>query len=206
MWEFVKAAPWTCAVGALIFLGAVVGMIVAIATRGRWKDRGFMKYGDKPLLWFKEDLPITAMAHPELSLSWHATYRAAASRMNGVVGLRLFDPVIQETPSGYRLNGPVPAGFILIWPCEPTGELQVDHGRTILKWRKPDGRIYAATVEVPITAPQRAAVMLHELGHVLGLEHDDNNLGSIMYHKLSERVAPGVVTEDDAKRLRKAYS
>ncbi len=206
MWDFIRSNPWTWAVGGLILIAAVVGVIIGIVTKGGWKDRGFMQVDGKPLRWLTSDLPITAMAHPELTLAWHATYQAAASRLNGVVGLALFDPVIQSTPLGYNQNGPVPAGFILIWGREPAGELQTDHGESDLRWRQDDKTIYAATVNVPLVAPYGAAVMLHELGHVLGLEHDDDNLGSIMYHKLSARVAPGQVTEADAARLRKAYS
>lgn len=206
MWEFIKSAPWTWAVGGLIFIGAVVGVIYGIATRGGWEDRGFMKVDGQPLRWLKENLPITALVHPELPLGWNASYQAAASRINGAVGLTLFDPMPQMPPPGYNINGPVPAGFILIWGREPAGELQVDHGHADLRWRQDDKSIYAATVSVPLEAPQRVALMLHELGHVLGLEHDDDNLGSIMYHRLSERVTPGEVTEADAARLRKAYS
>lgn len=208
MWEFVKHSPWTFAIGGLILLGAIVGVIIGIVTKGGWKDRGFMRTDDGkyPLIWLKGNLPIIAMAHPDVSLAWRATFTAAASRINQAVGANLFDTVAQDPPPGYRLAGPVPAGFILLCASEPAGELQVDHGRTELKWTRSDGRIFAAVVTVPTKCVQRAAVMLHELGHVLGLEHDDNNLGSIMYHKLSDRTSPGQITEADAARLRRVYS
>jgi hypothetical protein len=205
MWEFIKSSPWTWAVAGVVVL-LIVGALIWISVRGGgWQDRGFMMVEGKALRWITSELPITAMAHPDLSPAWKASYQAAASRINGAVGLALFDPVIQPTPRGYNLYGPFPAGFIVVWPRETTGEFQVDHGQSDLRWRAQDKTIYAATVSVPAVAAERNAVMLHELGHVLGLDHDDDNLGSIMYSKLGGRIVPGEVTVADADRLRKVY-
>jgi len=208
MWDFIKSAPWTFAIVALVFVVALVGVIVAVVLKGRWTDQGFMTTDDgkNKLMWSKGDLPIVALAHPDLPLTWRATYLAAASRMNSAIKAKVFDQVTQDLPPGYNIDGPIPPGFILLWPKEPAGELQVDHGRTTVNWRRDDGRIYSALVEVPRDGvAQRASVMLHELGHVLGLAHDDGNLGSIMYPKLGGRIAPGEVTVADADRLRKVY-
>ena len=46
-------------------------------------------------------------------------------------------------------------------------------------------------------------IMLHELGHVLGLDHDES-LESIMWHAVQDR--PGTLTDRDIERLNEAYS
>jgi hypothetical protein len=207
MFELIKSHPWTCAIGGLILLGAIVGVIVGIVTKGGWKDRGFMRTDDgkHPLCWLKSSLPIACLVHPDAPLAWRATYHAAALRLNAAVGTMLFDPVAQEPPLNYSLSGPVPAGFILLCTSEPAGELQVDHGHTSLRWGRSDGRIFSCVVTVPTETPQRAAVMLHELGHVLGLDHDELT-SSIMFPTLGSRQDPGELSDEDILRLKKAYT
>lgn len=207
MWEFISGHPWTFVAGGLILIAAIAGVVYGVLTRGGWEDRGFMVTDDgkHPLKWLRTSFPITCIVHPQVPLMWRATYTAAAKRINQAVGAELFDPLAQDAPPGYRLDGPVPPGFLFLCSAEPAGELQPDHGTTRLKWGKADGRIFSAVVTVPTDTIQRAAVMLHELGHVLGLDHDEI-WTSIMYPRLSARAAPGELSEEDIKRLKGAYS
>lgn len=35
LWQFIKSAPWTCGIAAFVLLAGVVGVIVAIALKGK---------------------------------------------------------------------------------------------------------------------------------------------------------------------------
>jgi hypothetical protein len=50
----------------------------------------------------------------------------------------------------------------------------------------------------------QAATMVHELGHVLGLQHDTHNMRSIMRSGADNRVIPWLTTAD-ARALQKKY-
>lgn len=202
MWEFMKAEPIMFIVGGVIFLLAIIGVIVGVALKGRWQDRGLMVRGGKKLRWAR--IPIFVIFHPELSLQWQATFVGAVRRYREATGLHLFIAI--SAPSGYNFEQPPPlgAGLIVIQPKEPTGSMQPDTAYFEPRYSTETGIIFGGTLMVPAALQVRMPVMLHELGHGLGLDHDERT-SSIMYHSLSSRIDPGTLSKSDIDLLKRIY-
>ena len=202
MWEFMKAEPIMFIVGGVILLLAIVGVIVGVVLKGRWEDRGLMERDGKKLRW--GSVPVFVVFHPELSLQWQATFVGAAQRYKKSVGFDLFTAI--QAPPGYNFDQPPPlgAGLIVICPKDSTGDMQSDSASFEPRYNKETGIIFGGTLTVPSPLQIRMPVMLHELGHGLGLAHDEQT-SSIMYPNLSERVDPGTLSESDIDLLKKIY-
>lgn len=73
------------------------------------------------------------------------------------------------------------------------------HAFTTFKYR--EGRLHSSIVMI---RPEHGTLM-HEIGHALGLNHDPNNKGSIMYPFSYGRYISATVEPRDLKVLRKKY-
>ena len=75
--------------------------------------------------------------------------------------------------------------------------------RSLHELQGDDGTIARKTV--PIPSDQMYGVMLHEIGHAIGLEHS-NNVNSLMYkYSLYDLKIPQHLTDDDLRLLYKTY-
>lgn len=182
--------------GALIFVTAIVGVIYAIIVRPG--DLSFMERDGHQLKWQKSDLPLSCFyleETPEAYLS--ATQRAIAT-IHSKTGLKLFGPCVtwQIQPPKYA-----PDGGMLLSLRE---ESDTPHGaETNHRYEKATGRIRSAWVRFDKDLKELAyKVALHELGHVLGLDHDRER-SSIMYPTGIDR--PNDLSSRDVKFLQEAY-
>lgn len=67
-----------------------------------------------------------------------------------------------------------------------------------------DGTV--ATKTVPIPQAQMYGIMLHEIGHAIGVIEHSNNINSIMYpYTMYDYNIPQHLTEDDLKLIYKTY-
>lgn len=196
MIEFIKAYPWTFAVGGLILLVAIVGVVVGVVTRGRWVDRGFMERDGHKLKWLVSDLPLVVIQHPALSLFWAKAYIAAVRRISEATGRHFFMLSLFQIDKSYDWGRSPPAGHVTLRLSDD------EDGHTKHKYERDTGRILSAEVSVPEDAKYMVSLMLHELCHALGLDHDEST-SSIMYPTLESGRAPGELSEADIKRLRR---
>jgi hypothetical protein len=195
-----KQHLWTFVAGGVILLAVVIGLVFGIATRGNWEDRGLMQTAEGKLYWWTAgNLPLVVWFHPDLPDEVLDAYRGAYSFVNANAGKQLFD-------QGTRM----PDGFLAKWMSEgelliaPADAVEVEssrdtHGLTSLTVIH-TGEIKRAVITLPAVDKSKVYhVVLHELLHVLGFEHDEDKR-SIMYPKV--QLKDQVLTEPDKVLLR----
>lgn len=74
---------------------------------------------------------------------------------------------------------------------------------TLFEKRHKDGKQHAIVIVFDAGMSESTA-FTHELGHVLGLAHDKDNPGSIMYPSLRGMISPGIEAQD-FRALRHRY-
>jgi len=203
MWEFIKAAPVVSIIGGVLLLGIIVGIVVRVVLKGRWEDHGLMKRNGKKLYW--PSLPILTIFHPDLPLVWRATFLGASIRFTNATGIRFFMEI--DTPPGYNFDQPPPigSGLLVIQPKDNLGLMQVETATTEHRYNKKTGEIFAATITVPAQLKIRMPIMVHEIGHVLGLSHDENQ-SSIMYPIMGKKQETNQLSKKDIDLLKKTYN
>jgi len=207
MFEFMKAAPWTFAVGGVILLLAIVGVVVGVVLKGRWKDSGWMVRDGNALKWDMSDLPIAILLHPDLSevtkqlvlkLKYHFE-RIASNSTLFIVG---------SVSPNLNWDQMPPTGFLAVIPQSVARESKDSsitlYGHCEHRYEKAVGRILSARITLPsgLKAPELSKVIQHELCHALGLGHDEVK-ESIMHPKIQDRAH--VITEHDKQLLRDQY-
>lgn len=145
--------------------------------------------------------PIVVYVDPNLDENTYLALIAAIQEMNTIVGRTVFlQPRLPSKQSDFDgFNG---AGAILVMPVK--GEQTRGLTRHFI-----DGVKYTITnalVFLPTTGNYREDLQfaLHELGHVLGLEHDELE-ESLMYKNLHPNEYPQDLTAHDRKLLRDTY-
>lgn len=197
MINLIKSHPWTFGIGCAVLLAAIVGVIVAVVTKGGWKDRGLMTTDDgKPYKWSRENFPLGVWLHPDLPDAYYDAFIASRAFIHGHAKAVLFDQGT-ELPADFDIER-LGEGQVVIAMSDVANPERPDHGNTALTVM-PTGEIKRAVVSLP---PARNAVAkpitLHELMHVLGYDHDES-ITSLMAPRLSDR--PQQITDLDKQRL-----
>lgn len=170
----------------------------------RLKDWGFLKSAKgKPRIWPK--VPVTVYSARDLSELWLAAIDYAIDHINSKVGFRLLWPRQVLLAN----NSPDTPGFHTIKVRDDNGD-DPKHGSTMFYPEEPPTQSALVTVpeqeQIPLDErlndDEMRNLVLHELGHALGLDHDETP-DSIMWPNLQER--PGTLTSRDVERLRATY-
>lgn len=178
---------------ALAALAMAVGIVAILAHR---QDRGFVPSDDgrcPELSWTPGDAPIPVYLD-DADLEWSREVEQ---------GVRFWSDAAGEALLVYA--GPFDA---LYAPGDPVVVISVDplledHGLTNLRDRH--CAIRRAEVRLPgRVLDMRARAVAHELGHALGLYHDDAE-SSVMYPRIDPRFQRYSVSEADRELLIETY-
>lgn len=181
-------------------------------------DCGFVQNAKGERLSWKGKVPIVLELHESVPKVYEESIKSAVNTWNRNLGktVLVLDPTV-------RTRGPIEARkdhrnviyFYPSWEADRSSE----QARTLIYWQgdlieEADIRINASQfrfyatdskTEAPSGAVNIEALLLHEMGHVLGLKHTSENSGSVMSAYLSsntERLQP---SSGDLKSLSCEY-
>lgn len=209
IWDFIRSAKWTFLVGSLIGILGIGGVICGVMTGSG--DEGFIEPGR---FWERVDLPIACAFDESITSDDQINFDEARNYYNRAIGREVFDACVpwgQDKPAPFVLNR-----FLLLRRGVPprvsdkVDGVVVDtpfkghvEAATFFKLRAGVGPTIVGAVIYIDSSAKSIHVWRHELGHVLGLAHDENMRDSLMHSKTDARSS--ALTKRDIERLRIAY-
>jgi hypothetical protein len=203
VWESSTKNKVFLILAGLLFAGAVAGTTYAVIVRP-----GDLKFMKEPgvdgapvaLRWDRKDVPVSCFYLEDVPSAYLAAYERVRLALRARVAGELLGPCVPwrllERPKR------APDGSVLILIREEEG---TKHGaETKHRFDKRDGRILSAELALDRDLPGELLdrVVLHELGHVLGLDHD-REASSVMF--ATARGRPKDLSSRDADAIRDAY-
>lgn len=178
---------------AVVFICALISIILGLT---RYYDRGFMKRNGKPLMWERDKFPLLVSFTKDVPNEVLIMFRSIAQEVNSFIGKTAFGGVLVpwETSTGSGV-------CILLDVLEEDGP----GGTADIKWNEKTGQILSVHVCIKgdLQDPDLETAIRHEIGHALGLDHDDKS-DSVMNSKTEHRAKK--FTDKDMKLLRRAYA
>lgn len=160
----------------------------------------------KDVTWARSSIPIQLVVDKRAE-GWLQFYQVAAKLWNLVTECELFKEPYVEQPPLFEFAETSTTAFGTIVPIFIQNASVNPH--TQFTAVDSTGELYAASLWMPTTTSARKILVIaamHELGHVLGLAHDNDNPASLMFPKVTaanvEAMAP---TIDDVLRLKVQY-
>lgn len=167
-------------------------------------DGGLLKHHGRNIYWTASDFPIYILIDDQLDDTLVSSIDLAVYEWNYQVGFSLFVTDIYD----FREPAPRTSGFIAV-SQKDLGKSPRNPEANVLGLASPylhESSSHIKAVQVwyddSITADNALLIMLHELGHALGLAHD-NDCSSIMHPHVVNCSSPEIVIkEEDITRIR----
>lgn len=188
-----------------------VSLVMSACSKETQSDCGFVQnvYGER-ISW-KRDVPITLVAHESVPSEYIPALQAAADRWNNVAGRQIlvFKAGVKRGSLSPAKDGENVIYFMNTWESQKASE----QARTSLYWigdqiKEADIRVNASRFQFYWnqggTGVNIEALMIHELGHVLGLRHKDSE-GSVMATYLANNTDRVYLAQTDQSSLSCEY-
>lgn len=177
----------------------------------------FLQNPDKQRVSWKTNLPVPLYIHNSVPRQAYEAIEAAIAVYDQVLGHQAFEI------RGYGTTGslsPARDGYsVIYWMPDWEPERLQEQGRTTVYWSghtiyEADVRINASQAsnltfhfnpETPVRGVDLKSLFVHELGHVLGLDHNDHVADSIMRTHLGEGRSRTVLSAADISNLSCEY-
>lgn len=173
---------------------AVVGVVYGVVTGGGWRDRGLMVRDGVRLRWASHRIPL-GLAAPDIPYEVDLAIADAISAFAEVIGREVFVRHVRPTDSAGQTEG---ADVVVNMSGVDFG------GSANLEYDERTGEIRRVDVTIAngLSLDLLPRAVLHELGHALGLDHDESR-ASVMHPVLDRR--PATLTDRDRALFRKLY-
>lgn len=187
------------------------------------KDEGFLKIDGNNLdvRWDPDDLPILIFVHPSAAM-WLFHAEKAAAVWNKRLGFPAFKVSmdIHREAMAFLNNSPgiVPIiGFSLNEHCPNIVDVMTCNPHTLQRANRINGLINMSGIWMPIdlataVRPDAYLLVVHEMGHVLGLTHDETLPNYYSWSIMEPAIDlstiglnPPPITDADLARLRNWY-
>lgn len=153
--------------------------------------------------WLRQLFPLTVLFSPLLRLRYRSALLHAINQINSVHNL-LSIPVEANNRMAVEIENlkvEPPVGVVYVCDCESRKELD---SHTYF-WQNEKAKLVSAVVMLPENEESpyfTNSITLHEIGHLLGLCHSEDN-DSAMNPRLKSRLQ--ALSEKDIENLRKLY-
>lgn len=178
-------------------------------------DCGFVQnvYGER-VSW-KSSVPVTLYVHEAFPEEMVPALKSAIAVWNKTAGRDLV-----RLAESYRVPGepsPRQDGMsVVYWMSTWEKDKKAEQARTSVYWtsdeiREADIRINDADFDFYVDTPKSGkdvhleSIFVHELGHVLGLKHNDQATGSVMATYLSSQTLRIKISDLDRENIRCEY-
>lgn len=203
---------------ALLGAGAALMAVLVFSLLARREDRGFMirecvsgQSSKGYTKWGYSNLPVPIVLDQPSADEWGGVTTMAVHKWNDVAGkVLLADPRLQPIDATLRTSCKEPGKpndpIIFITRINSDGSQDDGSGHAHLYFNSAC-RIHCVDIALPGLAPKTSweKIVTHELGHSIGLDHDDFEDSVMYYGGKAMGWGMDTITEADAILLRGAY-
>lgn len=202
-------------IGLSIFL--VIALLQACARKLDPEEPcNFVQSSELQRVSWKDSLPIKLMVHNSVPKQAYSSIENAVHHWNEQFSQQLFEIEIWDVGGAVQ---PSRDGYnIIYWLDKWESELMTEQARTTIYWT--GSRIYEADIRINnsdegpsfymgsepnTTGVDVESLMIHELGHVLGLAHNSES-SSVMQVELASGEARRQLSQGDLNSVRCEYN
>lgn len=213
--KFIAAALiiFCCGCQKLDFLGLGPGDDEVLATSADADDCGFVVNSHGQRVSWQKNLPVYVHVHPDYPATYIQSLYQAGQVWNQALGTTAFNFIESNSESTTK---PARDSRNVIYYASTWTQNQQYQALTTLYWKKnqifeTDMNINASnfTFETEVTSSPAKAIhleslLVHELGHMLGLKHR-SQLPTVMYESLSSGAIRTTLSSSDLNSIKCEY-